>query len=363
MKNQPLVSVIVPVFNTEEVVERTLNSICTQTYKNFELIIINDGSTDASEEVCKLFVEKDSRVRYFYKENGGVSSARNLGLAKARGEYILFCDSDDKWEMTLLEVVVNQMTEGNYDMVRFSYKSDNEDFLPSYQLPEQTMNEKELLLACFTDSCISVNMSICWGGIYKRNIIEQNNIRFVDALRIGEDSMFVLDYTMHCKRIKCIKEALYRYYPIFEKRVNATNREKAALYDQHELYGLLFQKFYSKYNNVLTNEEKEKSYSIFYHKVIGRMVCFVAYSTAKSRKEDKRRVSEYINGLHIIEAGKYFKRVRKTDSRLVPFFMKHRMSGLLWWALSLRAKKYLKDFGKKPYANTIWREGEARKYV
>ena len=116
MKNQPLVSVIVPVFNTEEVVERTLNSICTQTYKNFELIIINDGSTDASEEVCKLFVEKDSRVRYFYKENGGVSSARNLGLAKARGEYILFCDSDDKWEMTLLEVVVNQMTEGNYDI-------------------------------------------------------------------------------------------------------------------------------------------------------------------------------------------------------------------------------------------------------
>ena len=363
MKKRPLVSVIVPVYNTEEFVERTLNSICVQTYKNIEIIVVNDGSTDNSEDVCLSIAKKDSRVRYIYKENGGVSSARNEGLKNAVGEYVLFCDSDDTWDDRLLEIVVGEIERENCDMVRFSYKSNSEDVLPSYSIPELTVSEKEALITCFKDSGVSVNMSSCCWGIYRRSIIEKNNILFMNQLRTGEDSMFVLEYTMCCKQVKFISDRLYTYYPIFENRVNATNRKQAALYDQHELYALVLERFYTKYHLELTEVQKKDCYGKFYDRAIGRMICFVAYATSESIQDDKRRLKEFINLPHVIEAGKYFERVRKSDSRLVPFFMKYRMSGMLWWVLNLRAKKYINAYGKKSYAYSIWREGEARKYV
>ncbi len=360
MKKGPLVSVIVPVYNTEEFVERTLNSICAQTYKNIEIIAVNDGSTDNSEEVCLSIAKKDSRVRYVYKENGGVSSARNEGLKNAVGEYVLFCDSDDTWDDRLLEIVVGEIESENCDMVRFSYKSNSEDVLPSHPIPELAVNEKDALITCFKDRGISINMSSCCWGIYKRSIIEQNNISFMNQLRTGEDSMFVLEYTMCCKLIKFISDRLYTYYPVFEKRVNATNRKQAILYDHHELYALVLQKFYEKYHMELTDAQKKDTYAKFYDRAIGRMICFVAYSTPESKKDDKRRLKEFINQPHVIEAGKYFERVRKTDSRLVPFFMRQRWNQMLWWALKLRAEKYINAYGKKPYAYSIWREGKTR---
>ena len=360
MRDNPLISVIVPVYNTEQYIKRAIESICRQTYENIEVIIVNDGSTDRTEQVCISLEKRDTRIKYYYQENGGVSSARNLGLEKASGEYILFCDADDEWDSKLVEIVADNMMKNDCDMVRFSYRSDNERYLAECPLPEKKLTARETLVEWFMDADINANMSNCWGGMYKRSIIKQNNITFMKQLRAGEDIIFVFDYTMSCSQVSFISDKLYIYYPVFEDRVNATNRKQAALYDEYELHALKLQKFYKKYHLELTEEQKKDVYGKCYDRIIGRMICFAAYSTTTSKKSDERRLKEFINQPYMIEAGKYFERVRKTDSCLVPFLMRRRWSRMLWWMLNLRAKKYIAAYGKKIYAYSIWREGETR---
>ena len=111
-----LISIVIPVYNAEKYLEQCLNSIKNQTYKNFEVILVNDGSIDNSESICKVFVESDTRFRYYLKANGGASSARNLGLDNAQGNYITFIDADDWVDENHLEVLINNIKESNSDM-------------------------------------------------------------------------------------------------------------------------------------------------------------------------------------------------------------------------------------------------------
>ena len=114
--NIPFISVIVPVFNAEKSLHRCVDSILTQKYTDFELLLINDGSTDSSGAICDRYAAKDSRVRVFHKENGGASSARNLGLDNARGEWITFCDSDDFVDKDWLKNYIDN-SDGKCDLV------------------------------------------------------------------------------------------------------------------------------------------------------------------------------------------------------------------------------------------------------
>lgn len=107
------VSVIVPVYNGEKYIKKCLNDLMNQTYKNYEVIIIDDGSTDNTSEICKLICKKDSRFKYFYQKNSGVSAARNLGLDVLQGEYIVFVDSDDTISVHLLEYLYKGVKEFN----------------------------------------------------------------------------------------------------------------------------------------------------------------------------------------------------------------------------------------------------------
>ena len=122
MANIPKISVIIPVYNTEKFLHRCIDSILTQTYTDFELLLIDDGSKDSSGSICDEYAEKDSRVRVFHKENGGVSSARNLGLDNAWGEWITFVDSDDYIEENFLKSFDGNLDAdlvvGNIQMIR-----------------------------------------------------------------------------------------------------------------------------------------------------------------------------------------------------------------------------------------------------
>lgn len=112
----PKISVIVPVYNTEKYLHRCVDSILAQTYTDFELLLIDDGSTDGSGAICDELAQKDSRVRVFHQENGGVTSARKLGVKKSRGDYIYFVDSDDSIYNNALDVIYACMTD-EYDLV------------------------------------------------------------------------------------------------------------------------------------------------------------------------------------------------------------------------------------------------------
>ena len=121
--HQELISIIVPIFNTEKYLHQCLNSILSQSYENFECLLINDGSTDASASICREYVAKDARFRYFEKENGGVSSARNLGIERSGGAYITFIDSDDWVEFDYLEVLYSAIIQETADISVSSYRT------------------------------------------------------------------------------------------------------------------------------------------------------------------------------------------------------------------------------------------------
>ena len=117
MKFTPLISVVIPAYNAEQFLDETLESVLSQTYENWECIIVNDGSTDNTESVAKKWCEKDTRFRYFYKENSGASDTRNLGIKKARGEYIAFLDADDLYMPNFLEICLENLVEKDVDLV------------------------------------------------------------------------------------------------------------------------------------------------------------------------------------------------------------------------------------------------------
>ena len=117
MKFTPLISVVIPAYNAEQFLDETLESVLSQTYENWECIIVNVGSTDNTEEIAKKWCEKDTRFRYFYKENSGTSDTRNLGIKKARGEYIAFLDADDLYMPNFLEVCLENLVEKDVDLV------------------------------------------------------------------------------------------------------------------------------------------------------------------------------------------------------------------------------------------------------
>ncbi len=201
----PLVSVIVPVYKAEKWLHRCVDSILAQTMTDFELLLIEDGSPDRSGEICDEYAAKDSRVRVFHKENGGVSSARNLGLENAQGEWISFIDADDWVDVDYLAGLTDNLdadfiTGGLKDTIGGICIVENK--LYSY------LNVKEFLNQ-YNRSCI---LRAACGKLVRRRIINDNKLRFDTKIRWGEDTVFNKRYLLYCTTIRTIKFANYNYY-------------------------------------------------------------------------------------------------------------------------------------------------------
>lgn len=200
------ISIIVPVYNVEKFLHRCIDSILAQTFTDFELLLINDGSKDNSGIICDEYAAKDNRVRVFHKENGGASAARNYGLDKAVGQYICFIDSDDWVDKDYIERLLPNEDE---DMVICSYMYDTGEI---FHLSDVVRDKQDIgkVLHILID-----HMAICapWCKIMRRDIIEQNNIRFDVNVSAGEDMLFVCDYfSAGPDRIRTISQPLYHYY-------------------------------------------------------------------------------------------------------------------------------------------------------
>ena len=170
-----LISIIVPVYNVEKYLEKCINSIINQTYKNLDIILINDGSTDNSGKVCDKFKSKDSRIKVIHKENGGLSDARNAGLKIANGEYIGFVDSDDYIAPDMFETLYNLTQKYNAEISIVSfyeiYNTKTIGVRDSRQL--QQMNKIEAIKELLLDSKIQ---SYAWNKLFKKNLFE--NLKF-----------------------------------------------------------------------------------------------------------------------------------------------------------------------------------------
>lgn len=209
-----LISVIVPVFNVERYIAKCIESILNQNYRNIELILVNDGSTDRSGEICDAYKEKDNRIKVIHKSNGGQSGARNLGIEMATGEYIVFLDSDDFWLDDKLEGMVKKLKNDNPDMLMFkaySYYSDSDSYEPF---------SKEYNHLCFKGNGREVLANILkedydfgWCPIWyliKREILIEQNLKFLEGY-LCEDVNYVFELWNIVKSVVYYDEYVYAY--------------------------------------------------------------------------------------------------------------------------------------------------------
>lgn len=210
------VSIIVPVYNVHSYLNNCLESLVRQTYKNIEILLIDDGSTDGSGNICDEWAVKDARIKVFHKENGGVSSARNVGIANATGEYLMAADGDDFCEETFVEKMYNAITNQDCDMALCGHCMEYTNKVINYETPYETgiYDVKEIFSALFLATKNNESKRLFaafWAAILKRSIIEKYNLRCDTDVTRAEDLLFLLDYTGYCKKVAILNESLYHY--------------------------------------------------------------------------------------------------------------------------------------------------------
>lgn len=205
------VSVIIPVYNVEKYLKECIESVINQTYKNIEIIIVNDGSTDGSYEICKEYQKKDSRIKLINKKNGGLSDARNVGIVNAKGEYLTFIDSDDIISVEFIEKMSNFLQQANIDIVCCRYtrfknlkeiKNDN-----NYKEIKE-MNSEEFLKLVFYQHDQTLYSVSSTNKMYKRKLFE--NVSFPKG-KLYEDVAIIGKVIKQCENVGLIDEVMYFY--------------------------------------------------------------------------------------------------------------------------------------------------------
>lgn len=221
-----LVTIVVPVYNVKEYLNRCLKSIVLQTYKNIEIILVDDGSTDGSGKMCDQWKERDKRIKVIHKKNAGLGYARNSGLDISNGQYIVFVDSDDYIMPELCELSVKRMQKFNADLCYFGCIEDYEFYDKRPKKYNNLKNVKDVyendeVINDFLTNTISqseyesgtpkISMS-AWSVMYSRKVIEENHIRFVSERDyLSEDLFFRIELCKFVKRVVTISECLYCY--------------------------------------------------------------------------------------------------------------------------------------------------------
>ena len=202
-----LISVIVPVYNVENYLEKCLYSLLNQTYSNIQIVLIDDGSTDKSGKICDSYLEKDKRIVVYHTSNRGVSSARNLGLANSKGKYIYFLDPDDYLEVDALEKLHDHIEKFATDLVQCSYYKNYLDKKSEVVHSRAEISKQKAIQSLLRwDGYIT---SFCWDKLFKRERI--GDTTFKTNLKVGEDDLFVFEYLLKCEKVSVIDDPLYNY--------------------------------------------------------------------------------------------------------------------------------------------------------
>lgn len=251
--NNALVSAIIPVYNVSEYIERCVESLVSQTYNNIEIILINDGSTDNSGEVCRnlkgLYGDK---IVYIEQENQGVSAARNAGLKAAKGEYIVFVDADDWVSSNYVDKLYTALSDSSADLAScgfIEWYSEAKKF--KHIRPDPGLYSKEEFYRT-----MRLRQVPLWTTMYKTSLIKENAIEFDTLLRRMEDGCFVADYTSYCDKFVVIPEYLYFYFQR-EGSVMHVTHTSSLLGVERSAY--IYEKMEKAYSRSLVNKEYYES--------------------------------------------------------------------------------------------------------
>ena len=241
----PKVSVIVPVYNVENYIEKCLDSLVNQTLKDIEIIVVNDGSTDGSKEKIQKYLQKYDNIKYLEKENGGLSDARNFGMPQAMGEYMAFLDSDDYVEPSIYEKMYKVAIEENSDMVEcdFLWEYPNKVRLDTGKIYN---NKKEM---------IEFARVVAWNKLIRREILEQTKIEFPFGLRY-EDVEFFYKLVPYLNKVSFVKEGLVHYV---QRNTSIANTQNIRTKEIFTVFDNILN--YYKDNNLYDEYKDELEYS------------------------------------------------------------------------------------------------------
>lgn len=281
----PKVSIIIPIYNAQIYLKQCVESVLGQSMKDLEVVLIDDGSTDESGKMCDIWKEMDKRVKVLHIDNMGVSNARNKGLEIAKGEFIMFVDSDDWMNCRMVETLYNKITSKNLEVVFCDYIKVSEE--------KQIKCEKVLEYQIYENEQVPIvirNMfgggkyfSSVWRGIYRKSIIDQYNIRF-ENIKFAEDMLFNIEYLFDCKKVEVSRECLYYY------RENLTSSLQKLKNDIKEMQKLSYKiyKLLNRYDNINRYADRlEKEIELTIKRI---------FEISQNYQEFAVYIKQYING-------------------------------------------------------------------
>lgn len=308
-------SVIIPVYNSEKSLDRCLQSVLDQTFEDYEVVIIDDGSSDSSPQISRRYAEADPRFRYIRQENGGVSSARNRGMQEAKGEFLVFLDSDDCYRPAYLETFFHLISDNpECDHFWCGYCTLSND--PEVNGAVTKLPGSDTIV--FTDrrQIMSLHEAILVASpcnkAFRTDIVKRNNIQMPLSLSLGEDLLFNLDYLEHGSNTKIViyNDALYDYYCFSSDSLNHKYRK-----DLKEIYTELIRGFSSRIQNWdLDEQQLAKFYSAKYHMLMRVMRNTYHPLNEQSDSERLRLNDEILRSKAFLEA------VQRADCHINPLF-------------------------------------------
>lgn len=331
-----MISIIVPIYKVEKFINQCVDSIISQTNKDIEIVLVDDGSPDNCPLICDEYAKNDARIKVVHKPNGGLISARKAGLKASSREYVCFVDGDDYIEPDMYEHIQNAIDKTNADCVitQFYYEYPNDPKKSDYKLDKELYNRKDIENEIFPTMLFDNQyyrfgiFPNCWTKVFKRELLEKHLLDTDERIRMGEDIAFTYACIMECQSIAFVDKALYHY------RINPDSMTKA--YDPilQDIIYLPYEALVKKSSELGVDLSAQLPYYLLY------LINFVIRNEAnktnpKSKAEKNAILDEIVNNKQVSDA------MKKINPALLPSHTK-----LLHIALSKRSRFLLQNYTK-----------------
>ena len=349
----PRVSIVVPVYNAEPFLARSTRSVTSQSYRNIEIILIDDGSTDSSRAMCEEYAAADDRIQVVSQQNSGPAAARNTGVANATGELIFFLDADDYIRDDTIEILMEVYQRHQADLVMSNFCKlvdereaveqsvtfcpDDSPFTGQERVlsPEDNAN----FVRHFLQHPSNHMISYCWARLYKKSIIDEHGIRADEEMRLFEDFIFNLEYLRHARRVVFVNESLYTYV-MHDTHVSASMAimDTSSLLHDMGVFRSRAGEFLGQDGGVNDAVIQEEIGHALVHYVIIFMIRSCRQVTRDNRQRVFREVHQMVHAPFFQDCLRHYTPTGD-NSRLVPLLMRLRATRLLMYFCRRRSHK------------------------
>ena len=339
-----MVSVIIPIYNSENYLQKCVESVIKQSYAKIEILLINDGSTDNSGKLCDAYAFQDRRILVIHKKNGGPSDARNIGIENSKGELIFFIDADDFIENNAIELLMEKYSQhgadviiGNFNNIKNNHSTKNQNGI----FPTDKLLVKSDIINYVRNYLTKPNkyslFVYSWGRLFKSSVIKNNNIAFDINLRTYEDVAFNFEYWNYTNEIMFLKEALYHHL-LHENQASASMNMFG---DPKNLFGykqaLINLSNYLKNCNQDINIRKEVGHAYICYTII-QLVRTCGQINNSNKKKIYTLVHEITNDADVADNLQFYS-PSKGDSKIIPVLMKLKLAWPIIWVCKYKSRK------------------------